>query len=77
LFQIPNASVITMNEIHIRCADGQGCREVIDRLVASDVARALGEHEHADRLRQSAARWAEAHNHGSASPRDSAEEQAS
>jgi len=52
--------------VEVRCADGVGCAEVIERLHAADVARAIGEVEQARRLQAAAGRWAEAHAHGGA-----------
>lgn len=54
------------DQVEQRCGDGRGCAEVIDRLRAADLARGLGELDQADRLRQAASRWADAHGHGGA-----------
>jgi len=54
-------------ELLLRCADGRGCGEVVDRLLAADRSAAAGEHDVARELRQAAARWADAHGRGSTS----------
>lgn len=47
-----------------RCADGRACVEVTSRLHAADLAKRTGYPEHADRLRTTAATFAEAHHYG-------------
>jgi hypothetical protein len=48
-----------------RCADGRPCCEVADRLVAADVVEYVeGDVAAGRQLRQTAARFADAHQHG-------------
>lgn len=54
-----------MTIIYQRCANGAGCAEVVDRLVAADRSDADGFHEVAAQLRETAQRFAELHRHGS------------
>jgi hypothetical protein len=57
-------SATEVSGLEVRCARGEPCPELTDRLVAADRSAVDGFPEIADVLRRAAARYAELHNYG-------------
>jgi hypothetical protein len=68
------AGVSQSTEVEVRCSDGRGCPEVVDRVRAAHVAKYVeGCEHHADELLATARRFAELHRYGCPVELDAAE----